>query len=55
VRPLLRTHCFPAAAQFVDDRVARVEQLSDAELLRIAKSGYAETVTPVSRLLTAPR
>jgi predicted DNA-binding ribbon-helix-helix protein len=28
--------------QQLDDRVARVEQ-SDAELLRIAKSGYAET------------
>jgi hypothetical protein len=36
----------------LDDRAARVEQLSDAEL-RIAMGGYiTETNTPVSRLLT---
>lgn len=39
----------------LDDHVARVEQLSDAELMRIAMGGYmAETNTPVSRLLTVP-
>jgi hypothetical protein len=37
----------------LDERVARVEQLSDAELMRIAMGGHAKTVTPVSRLLTA--
>jgi hypothetical protein len=38
----------------LDDRAARVEQLSDAEL-RIAMGGYiTETKTPVSRLLTMP-
>ena len=37
----------------LDERVARVEQLSDAELMRIAMGGQAaETVTSVSRLLT---
>jgi hypothetical protein len=37
----------------LDERVARVEQLSDAELMRIAMGGHsADTVTPVSRLLT---
>jgi len=37
----------------LDERVARVERLSDAELMRIAMSGQAaEAVTPVSRLLT---
>jgi hypothetical protein len=36
-------------------RVARVEQLSDAELMRIAMGGQAaETVTSVSRLLILP-
>ena len=34
----------------LDERVARVEQLSDAELMRIAMGGQAaEAVTPVSR------
>jgi Family of unknown function (DUF5681) len=37
----------------LDERVARVEQLSDTDLMRIAMGGQAaETVTPVSRLLT---
>ena len=37
----------------LDERVARMEQLSDAELMRIAMGGKAaEPVTPVSRLLT---
>jgi hypothetical protein len=37
----------------LDERVARMEQLSDAELMRIAMGGQpAEPVTPVSRLLT---
>ncbi|WP_426538435.1 hypothetical protein [Bradyrhizobium sp. McL0615] len=37
----------------LDERVARVEQLSDADLMRIAMGGQvAEAVTPVSRLLT---
>jgi hypothetical protein len=37
----------------LDERVARVERLSDAELVRIAMGGQAaETVTPISRLLT---
>ena len=37
----------------LDERVARVEQLSDAESMRIAMGGRAaETVTSVSRLLT---
>ena len=37
----------------LDERVARVEQLNDAELMRIAMGGRpAEAVTPVSRLLT---
>jgi Family of unknown function (DUF5681) len=40
----------------LDERVARMEQLSDAELMRIAIGGHAaETVTPVSRRLAAPR
>jgi hypothetical protein len=39
----------------LDDRVALVEQLSDAELVRIARGGHTDTVVPVSRLLTAPR
>jgi hypothetical protein len=39
----------------LDDRAARVEQLSDAELMRIAMGGcIAETNTQVSRLLTVP-
>ena len=37
----------------LDERVARVEQLSDADLMRIAMGGQAaEAVTPVTRLLT---
>jgi hypothetical protein len=37
----------------LDQRVARVEQLSDAELMRIAMGGHGvESVTPLSRLLT---
>jgi hypothetical protein len=36
----------------LDDRVARVRQLSDSELMRIA---HTDTVAPVSRLLTALR
>jgi hypothetical protein len=37
----------------LDERVARVAQLSDAELMRIAMGGHtAETATPISRLLT---
>jgi hypothetical protein len=37
----------------LDERVARMEQLSDAELMRIAMDGSAaQTVEPVSRLLT---
>jgi hypothetical protein len=37
----------------LDERVARVEQLSDAELMRIAIGGQpAEAVTPISGLLT---
>ena len=37
----------------LDERVARVEQLSDAELTRIAIGGQAaEAITPISRLLT---
>ena len=37
----------------LDERVALVEQLSDADLMRIAMGGQAaEAVTPVSRLLT---
>jgi hypothetical protein len=37
----------------MDERVARVEQLSNADLMRIAMGGQAaEAVTPVSRLLT---
>jgi hypothetical protein len=37
----------------LDERVARVEQLGDAELMQIARSGHgAESVTPLSRLLT---
>jgi hypothetical protein len=37
----------------LDERVAYVEQLSDADLMRIAMGGQAvEAVTPVSRLLT---
>jgi hypothetical protein len=39
----------------LDDRVARVEQLSDAELMRIALGGRTDIVEPVSRLLIAPR
>ncbi len=40
----------------LDDRLARVEQFSDAELMRIAMGGHTDTVAPVSRLLTvAPR
>lgn len=39
----------------LDDRVARVEQLSDAELMRIAMGGHTDTVAPAFRLLTAPR
>jgi Family of unknown function (DUF5681) len=41
----------------LDERVARMEQLSDAELMRIAIGGHgADSVTPLSRLLTvAPR
>jgi hypothetical protein len=40
----------------LDERVAHIEQLSDAELMRIAIGGHAaETVTPVSRRLVAPR
>ena len=39
----------------LDDRVARVEQLSDAELVRIARGGHTDTVALASRLLTAPR
>jgi len=39
----------------LDERMARVEQLSDAELMRITMGGYmAETNRPVSRLLTMP-
>jgi len=39
----------------LDDYAARVEQLSDAELMQIAMGGYmAETNRPVSRLLTMP-
>ena len=38
----------------VDERVARVEQLSDAELMRIAIGGRTgNTDAPVSLLLTA--
>jgi hypothetical protein len=38
----------------LDERVARVEQLSDGELMRIAMGGHAaETAAPISRLLTA--
>jgi hypothetical protein len=37
----------------LDERVARVEQLSDADLMRIAMGGQAaEAVAPVTRLLT---
>jgi hypothetical protein len=39
----------------LDERVARVERMSDAELMRIARNGSTETVAPISRLLTAPR
>jgi hypothetical protein len=39
----------------LDDRVACLDQFSDAELMRIALSGSADTVAPVSRLLTVPR
>ncbi len=36
----------------LDERVARAEQLSDADLMRIAMGGLAaETIAPVSRLL----
>ena len=39
----------------LDERMARVEQLSDAKLMRIAMGRYmAETNTPVSRPLTVP-
>jgi hypothetical protein len=37
----------------LDERVARVEKLSDAELARIALGGHtAETALPISRLVT---
>ena len=37
----------------LNERVARLDQLSDAELMRIAMGGHAaEIVAPVSRLLT---
>jgi hypothetical protein len=40
----------------LDERVARIEQYSDAELMRIAMGGHAaETVTPVSLRLAGPR
>jgi hypothetical protein len=37
----------------LDEQMARMEQLSDGELMKIAMGGQAEeTVSPVSRLLT---
>lgn len=39
----------------LDDRVAQVRQLSDAELIRIAMGGQTDTVAQVSRLLAKPR
>jgi hypothetical protein len=40
----------------LDERVARMQQLSDAELMRIAIGGHAaETAAAVSRRLAAPR
>jgi hypothetical protein len=36
----------------LDERVARVEQLSDAELMRVAMGRQPAPLTPVSRLLT---
>jgi hypothetical protein len=41
----------------LDERVAHMERLSDAELMRIAMGGYAaDGAAPLSRLLTvAPR
>jgi hypothetical protein len=37
----------------LDERIVRVEQLSDADLMRIAMGGHAaETVSQVGRLLT---
>ena len=39
----------------LDERVARVEELTDTELTRIAMGGHTDAVAPVSPLLTAPR